>query len=427
MTTFSINTLGCKVNSYESQYYREALIKEGFFPIKNKEVADIYLINTCTLTDNATTKSLKMIRRAINKNPLAFIVVVGCVPAVYLDKVKIIEGVDLIIGSAGKTEIASLIKKSYQDKNRKLQELIKTPLEYENMPIKEFNQTRAFLKIQDGCNQKCSYCIIPYARGEERSLALQEVLSIASDLARNHKEIVLSGIHTGRYGYSENINLNKLLLEMVKIKDLERLRLSSIEVNEVSQEIIDLMHKKKKLAHHLHIPLQSGSVTILKAMNRPYTPKEYLKKLHDIRLILPNISISADIIVGFPGEDEDNWLESLDFIKKCNFSFLHVFPYSARINTEASLLKNQVSVIKKKQRVKELLEFSKNQYEKYQDSFIGRNMEVLIEKSKDNYSFGHSSEYLPVTLTKEYEPNTIVKVRGQSRLSRGIEAIAYED
>ncbi len=411
MSTFAIATLGCKVNSYESEYYHENLVLAGFQPTKFSEIADIYLINTCCLTDVAVSKSKKLINRAKRLNPVAFIVVVGCLVQVYRQEVDKLAGVDLVCGSAGKKDLVKLITENYTKKQTKALRIEAPFADFEDLTINDWQKTRAFLKIQDGCNQHCSYCIIPQARGPHRSADITQILASAEKLSEKHREIVLVGIHTGHFGNEKATNLCALLKELAKLPNLQRIRLSSIEMTEISDELIDLMANERKIARHLHIPLQSGCTAILQVMNRPYEANGYLERLQTIKSCLPGISISSDIMVGFPGETEDKWQASYQTILACDFSFLHVFPYSARANTGAATMKNQVAPLIKKQRVTELLAYSQRQHEKYQRKFVGKEVEVLVETGKDNWAFGHSSEYLPIEISGTASRNELVKVK----------------
>ncbi len=414
MSSFAICTLGCKVNSYESAYYRQSLMSYGFKEVAFSAVADIYIINSCCLTNVAVNKSKKMIKRAIKLNPQAFICVVGCLVQIFQEELLREVRVDLLVGSYGKSQLAKAIAENYQKKSEPPLSISKTSESFEDLPITSYPHTRAFLKIQDGCNQNCSYCIIPSARGAERSLPLALAVKNAQALAENHREIVLVGIHSGRYGLDINSDLSNLLQQTLQIAKLQRLRLSSIEMTEISTDLIALIKKEKKMARHLHIPLQSGSDEILRAMNRPYTTQQYQEKIKILRQHIPDISISSDIIAGFPGEDENLWRQSRQFIEECDFSFLHVFPYSARIKTKAADLSNQLSPEVKKQRVKQLRQYSQQQYEKYQKSFLGKELEVLVETHKDGNSWGHSSEYIFVEIAGVHPKNSLVKVKAET-------------
>lgn len=411
MPTFAINTLGCKVNLYESEGYIDALRKKGFKQVDFKEIADIYIINTCAVTNTAASKSRQKIHQAQRQNENAIICVVGCLIQTTTQDL----GVDLLIGSSRKNELADMVEKVYRDKVKmNLVEDMSLKHSFENLHVYEFSEhTRAFLKIQDGCNQFCSYCIIPYARGRERSMPLEEVIEASKKLvASGHKEIVLSGIHTGRYGHDIGSNLTELLKEMVKIEGLLRIRISSIEMNEVSDELLNLMEQEKKIARHLHIPVQSACNRTLSMMNRPYTIERFMERVKFIRERFENISISTDIILGFPDESEEDFKVTLDNLHKIKFSFMHIFPFSKRDGTKACEIKNHLNNAEKKQRVKEVSILSKNQYNVYKEGFIGKDVEVLFEYEKDGFLFGHSGEYIPVMAKLDASKlNTIQKVK----------------
>ena len=274
------------------------------------------------------------------------------------------------------------------------------------------NQTRAYLKIQDGCNQFCTYCVIPFARGRERSMAVNDVLESVKMLQEKHSEIVLSGIHTGRYGRDIGMTLSSLLDELLAISPEDfRFRISSIEMTEIDDHLIDLMKKDHRIARHFHIPLQSGCDTVLKRMNRPYTTKEFLERIEYIRKEIPGISISTDLIVGFPGETDEEFKKTCDFLKECQFSFLHIFPYSLRSGTKAASMENQIDPKIKKKRAAICAEINEELYDKYKESYLDKEVTVLFEKDEDGYTFGHSSEYLPVLVKGEYPRSIFVKVK----------------
>ncbi|MEG2384117.1 MAG: tRNA (N(6)-L-threonylcarbamoyladenosine(37)-C(2))-methylthiotransferase MtaB [Erysipelotrichaceae bacterium] len=405
MTTFAIHTLGCKVNSYESIGYEQGLLDLGYECVEPNAKADVYIINTCAVTNTASAKSRQKIHQAKLNNPDAIIVVVGCY--VQMESKTLIEkeGIDIAIGSDQKHQLPSLIKKALQNHQKyNVVNKIENVKVFEALPISHFyDHTRAFLKVQDGCNQFCSYCIIPYARGRERSLPMADAIKIASDLcASGHQEIVLAGIHTGRYGHDINCNLTMLLKAMLPIKGLKRIRISSIEMNEISDELIDLMKDNPKIARHLHIPIQSACDKTLKRMNRPYLMNEFKTRIDEIRNQLgDNISISSDVIVGFPGESEEDFNETIINIKQLNFSFLHVFPYSKRDHSAAAQMSGHLENKVKKQRANVLIKLSKELYTLYKRQFIGENLEVLFEKASNGYLIGHSSEYVEVKIKDE--------------------------
>ena len=400
MTTFAIATLGCKVNTYESQGYESALLDKGYEEVSFKDKADIYIINTCAVTNTAGAKSRQKIHQAHAANPDAIIAVVGCYVQTSKDAMEAMEHVDIIVGSDGKSQLADMIEHAFvhRDKQVMLHD-VRQVKAFEALPIHKFeHQTRAFLKIQDGCNQFCSYCIIPYARGAERSLKEEEALRVATDLVKNgHLEIVLSGIHTGRYGRDIGTNLLHLMKRMVnEIDGLKRIRISSIEMNELSDELLMYMKEEKKIARHLHIPIQTANNTVLKNMNRPYDVEWFKQRVEYIRSLMPDISISTDVITGFPQESEEEFMDTMKNIKEINFSFLHVFPFSKRDNTVAAKMSGHIENKVKKERAGKLIEISKELYDRYKEHFIGKEVDVLLEKMEDGYLFGHTSEYLPV-------------------------------
>ena len=400
MTTFAIATLGCKVNTYESQGYESALLEKGYEQVSFKEKADVYIINTCAVTNTAGSKSRQKIHAAIALNPEALIAVVGCYAQTASEQLEQDANIDILLGSDGKSRLADMIEEGLRKKRpQKLIHDVRKVNVFEALPIHRFeHQTRAFLKIQDGCNQFCSYCIIPFARGAERSLPEDEVLAIARSLSESgHREIVLSGIHTGRYGNGINSSLCQLMKRMVKeIPKLQRIRISSIEMNEITDELLEFIKGEEKIARHLHIPVQSANTTVLKNMNRPYTIAWFMERVDYIRSLIPDISISSDVITGFPQESEEQFQDTLDHIARMRLSFLHVFPYSRRDHTAAAQMSGHLENKIKKERASRLANLSKQLYTAYKQNFIGKEVSVIFEKEKDGNLIGHSSEYLEV-------------------------------
>ena len=400
MTTFAIATLGCKVNTYESQGYESALLEKGYVQVSFKERADVYIINTCAVTNTAGSKSRQKIHAAIALNPDALIAVVGCYAQTASEQLEQDANIDILLGSDGKSRLADMIEEGLRQKRpQKLIHDVRKVNVFEALPIHRFeHQTRAFLKIQDGCNQFCSYCIIPFARGAERSLPEDEVLAIARRLCESgHQEIVLSGIHTGRYGNGINSSLCQLMKRMVKeIPNLQRIRISSIEMNEITDELLEFIKGEEKIARHLHIPVQSANTTVLKNMNRPYTIAWFMERVDYIRSLIPDISISSDVITGFPQESEEQFQDTLDNIARMRLSFLHVFPYSRRDHTAAAQMSGHLENKIKKERASRLANLSKQLYTAYKQNFIGKEVSVIFEKEKDGKLIGHSSEYLEV-------------------------------
>lgn len=415
MKTVAFHTLGCKVNTYESNAMLKIFQDAGYQEVDFKEVADVYVINTCTVTNTGDSKSRQMIRKAIRKNPEAVVCAVGCYSQVAPEDIEQIEGIGVVLGTQYRKEIVDLVEE-YQKTNQKIVKVdsVKNLRKFEDLNIDRFKNTRAFLKIQDGCNNFCTYCIIPYARGRVRSRKPESVLKQAELLvSRGYVEIVLTGIHTAGYGEDlENYSFYDLLVDLVKIKGLKRLRISSIETSQITDEIIDLIGSNDIIVDHLHVPLQSGCDATLKRMNRKYTTEQYLEKINKIRSYLPNIAFTTDVIVGFPGETDEEFQATYDFIKKVNYSQLHVFPYSPRKNTPAAKMKDQVNDQVKHQRVERLLELSKQLNYDFAMKQIDKTLKVLFEKRLGDYLIGHASDYLQVKVkTNENLIGEIVNVK----------------
>ena len=393
---FYIYTLGCKVNSYESNVMRENLIKKGYIE-GNETNSDIYIINTCTVTNTSDNKSLKLIRRIINNYPKSIIVAVGCMTQVNYELLKDLN-VSIILGNKGKSKIYQYIEEFKKERKPIIDINNIMNSKFEDMCLNNFNKTRAFVKIEDGCENYCSYCIIPFARGKVRSKDPKVVINEIKELIKQgHKEIVLTGIHTGHYGSDlNNYSFSKLLKEIEKIKGLERLRISSIEITELNDEFMEVLKNSKVLVDHMHIPIQSGSDEILKLMNRKYDKRYFIDKIKEIRKIRPNISITTDIIVGFPFETDELFNETINTINEIKFSKIHVFPFSLRKGTKAEELPNHMDNTIKKQRGKKLIELSKKLEIEYFSKFINKNVEFLPEIYKNGYIFGHTGNYLYV-------------------------------
>lgn len=399
MKTVAFHTLGCKVNTYESNAMLKIFNEAKYQEVNFKEVADVYVINTCTVTNTGDSKSRQMIRKAIRKNPKATICVVGCYSQTAPEEIEKIEGVGVVLGTQYRSEIVNYVNE-YIETGKMIVKVdnVMNLKKFEDLNIDRFKNTRAFLKIQDGCNNFCTYCIIPYARGRVRSRQPQSVLDQAKRLVKNgYVEIVLTGIHTAGYGEDlEDYSFYDLLVDLVKIVGLKRLRISSIETSQISDKIIDLIGSNEIIVDHLHVPLQAGSDATLKRMNRKYTTAQYLEKINKIRSYLPNIAFTTDVIVGFPGETDEEFEETYNFIKKVNYSELHVFPYSPRKNTPAAKMKNQVNDQVKHERANRLLQLSKELNHDFALKQIGKTLKVLFEKRDGDYLVGHAGDYLKV-------------------------------
>ncbi|MBQ8472254.1 MAG: tRNA (N(6)-L-threonylcarbamoyladenosine(37)-C(2))-methylthiotransferase MtaB [Bacilli bacterium] len=417
-------TLGCKVNTYESEYVLSEFKKKGYEITDG--ISDIYIINTCSVTNMSDSKSRKIINKIIRENNSSIIVVMGCMIEAHKDYEN--DRVNIIIGNKDKSKVVELVEEYLQTKENKKILYDDFDSNFEDMFIEEMSShTRAYVKIQDGCENFCSYCIIPYTRGRQRSKKKETVLKEINTLVQNgYQEVVLTGIHTGHYGSDIKTSFPELLREICKIDGLKRLRISSIEITELNDEFLNVLKENKKIVSHLHIPLQAGSDSVLKNMNRKYLTDYFYDKIKTIRRIRSDINITTDIIVGFPGESEENFKETLEFAKKINFSKIHVFPYSRRQGTKADLMPNQIPDNIKKERVKELIALSNNLESDYLDSFIGKTVEVLIETNDNNKSIGHTGNYLKVLVNKRVESNKIIKVKINKRNDLTLEGIIGE-
>ena len=405
---FNIVTFGCKVNQYESNMMKERMLSSNFFYVENISEANIIIVNTCSVTNVADKKCLKMIRRIKREYPNSILVVAGCSSQ---NKQEIYENldIDILIGNKDKSKIDILLKEYIKTHKRYVKFYNDRKLDFEDMLISDYNHIRAFIKIEDGCDNFCSYCIIPYVRGSVRSKNFETVIKEAKLLTqKGHKEIVLTGIHTGHY-MDNDYDLTDLINELSKIEDLLRIRISSIEITELNDKFLNMLSTNKKVCDHLHIPLQAGSDEILKKMNRKYDLKYYEEKIKKIRMIRPDISITTDIIVGFPYETDKLFNETLEFSRKMNFSKIHVFPYSIRLGTSAANMPNQVDESIKKERVKKLMDLSKTMEKEYYNKFVGKELDILVEECDNNVSIGHSSNYLMIRLNEKLEVGQIYK------------------
>ena len=405
---FNIVTFGCKVNQYESNMMKERMLSSNFFYVENISEANIIVVNTCSVTNVADKKCLKMIRRIKREYPNSILVVAGCSSQ---NKQEIYENldIDILIGNKDKSKIDILLKEYIKTHKRYVKFYNDRKLDFEDMLISDYNHIRAFIKIEDGCDNFCSYCIIPYVRGSVRSKNFETVIKEAKLLTqKGHKEIVLTGIHTGHY-MDNDYDLTDLINELSKIEDLLRIRISSIEITELNDKFLNMLSTNKKVCDHLHIPLQAGSDEILKKMNRKYDLKYYEEKIKKIRMIRPDISITTDIIVGFPYETDELFNETLEFSRKMNFSKIHVFPYSIRLGTSAANMPNQVDESIKKERVKKLMDLSETMEKEYYNKFVGKELDILVEECDNNVSIGHSSNYLMIRLNEKLEIGQIYK------------------
>ena len=394
---YKIMTLGCKVNEYESEVISNLLENHGY--IKSDD-PDVCIINTCTVTNTADSKSRKMIRSLKRKYPEAIIVAMGCM---IQNKKDDNLPVDIVIGNKNKTEIVNLLDE-YNGKSIYNVEDIMQQTSFEDMSLNNFDLTRAYIKIEDGCDNYCSYCIIPYVRGHVRSKRHDKVIQEAEKLIKDgHKEIVLTGIHTGHY-HDGNYSFADLLKDLVKLEGLKRLRISSIEITEINNDVLDVIQNSDVLVNHMHIPLQSGSDEILKQMNRKYDKKYFINKIKKIKEIKPDMNVTTDVIVGFPGETNEQFDECINTINEIGFTKIHVFPYSDRKGTKASEMPNKIPGNIKKLRVRRLLDISKELEIGYMNKHIGSETIFIPEVYEDGYLIGHTSNYL------------LIKARGDKSL-----------
>ncbi|MBQ6547094.1 MAG: tRNA (N(6)-L-threonylcarbamoyladenosine(37)-C(2))-methylthiotransferase MtaB [Bacilli bacterium] len=402
-----IYTLGCKVNTYESEFIISLFKNRGYQICNFDDDCDIYIINTCTVTNNSDRKDRKIINSIKNKN--ACKVVCGC----FVESAKDYDytGIDVVIGNYNKSNIVDYVEEYLKTKKQIIVKDNMMTVPFEDMEIDHLeSRTRAFVKIQDGCENYCAYCIIPFVRGRCRSKEKDKVISEITSLVNNgYKEVVLTGIHTGSYGIDLGIKFSDLIEELLDIPGLERLRISSIEITELDDKFFKLL-ENKKLCNHLHVPLQSGSSNVLKLMNRKYTKNEYKKQIDKIRKVRPDISITTDVIVGFPQETDDDFKECLDFCKEINFAKIHVFPYSKRNGTKASRMSGHIDGITKKERARKLLKLSEELESDYYNKNVGKKEKILIEIKKDGYYYGHTSNYLYLKVKGNYKENEIYDI-----------------
>ena len=390
-------TLGCKVNSYETDAISDLFIKRGAEIVSSDDYFDVCIINTCSVTNQATAKSRKLIRSAKRNNPEAIIAVMGCYSQMDMLAVKEL-GVDIVLGNIDKASVVDLVYKQLEKREMiaNVKDILKHK-EFENLSPISFNRTRAFLKIEDGCNNFCSYCIIPFTRGPIRSKPANDVINEINKIVDNgYKEIVLTGIHTGKYN-DNGFDFTSLIKRILNETKLERLRISSIELNEITDEFLEMMKENIILADHLHLPLQAGSDHVLKLMNRHYSRDEFINKINTIRKYRPNISITTDIIVGFPEETDEDFNDTINLCKEVEFSKIHAFPFSLRKGTKAECYK-EVKDIVKTNRMKELMALDKELEEKYYMKFVNTVQTIIVEDLHGEYFLGHSSNYLPILI-----------------------------
>ena len=402
----SFITLGCKVNQYDSDAMRTLFVKNGYRQAGEDENADVYVVNTCSVTSIGDRKSRQMVRRIRRSHPEAIIAVAGCYAQLAPEVFEKMGDVDVIVGVHNRSHIVEYVEEAKTRTDRKpLNETVdimkvKT---FENMSVDVSGEvkTRAFVKVQEGCDNYCTFCIIPYARGKLKSrLQKDAVEEIKKLVSQGYREVVLTGIHLGNYGKDlhDGTSLATLVAELVKIPDLLRIRLGSVESVELSEELISIIKNEPKVCRHLHLPIQSGSDAVLKGMNRHYRLSQFKALIRELREKVPGIALTTDLIVGFPGETEENFLETLDTLKELKFSGIHVFPYSRRTGTPAATYPNQVSNEVKKERVHRVQELEKEIACAYRSQFMGKVVHVLAEEIKNGYFEGLTGEYIRVSI-----------------------------
>ena len=402
MSTVAFHTLGCKVNHYETEAIWQLFKDANYERVEFETNADVFVINTCTVTNTGDKKSRQIIRRAIRQNPDAVVCVTGCYAQTSSAEIMEIPGVDIVVGTQDRHKLLDYIQQ-FQEERQPINGVgnIMKNRTYEELEVPYFtDRTRASLKIQEGCNNFCTFCIIPWARGLMRSRDPEKVVEQATQLVNSgYKEIVLTGIHTGGYGQDlKNYNLAQLLRDLDTIEGLERIRISSIEASQLTDEVIDVIGNSNKVVRHLHIPLQSGSDDVLKRMRRKYTMAHFSERLTKLHQALPDLAVTSDVIVGFPGESEEEFQETYDFIVNHHFSELHVFPYSPRIGTPAARMDNQIDEETKNVRVHKLISLSNQLAKEYASKFEDEVLEVIPEEmgEEPHTLVGYADNYMKV-------------------------------
>ena len=415
--TVALITLGCKVNQYETNAMSQKLIENGYKVVEHTQKADIYIINTCTVTNMSDRKSRQMIRRAKEMNPKAFIIAVGCYVQVSKEEVEKIEEIDLALGNEEKVNIVDYCNKLLEEKDSEKQSAME-----DVMQAKEFSEfgetsytekTRAVIKVQDGCDRFCSYCIIPYARGRVRSRKPEHIIKEIENIAKQGiKEVVITGIHIASYGkdFRNGYKLIDLLEEINQIEGIERIRLGSIEPLLITEEFVQRLTKLEKICEHFHLSLQSGCDETLKRMNRRYTIEQFTEIVERLRVAYSNVNLTTDIIVGFPGETEEEFNKTYKFLENIKFYKMHIFKYSQRKGTKAAEMPEQISPEEKEKRSKELIELSDKNEEEYNKKYIGKTVEVLWEEEKQGTYKGHTKNYVLVESNSKHQENMLEQV-----------------
>lgn len=428
MSKAAVVTLGCKVNQYESEVMQGLFANSGYILVDFNEAADVYVINTCSVTQLSEKKSRQLIGRARRNNSRAIIAVTGCFAQIAPEKIIETADVDVIVGTQQRNRIVDLVEQVIQGRGQiNIVSDISQAVEFEEMPLLAMpSRTRAFLKIQDGCENYCSYCIIPYTRGPLKSRQPDSIVDEAKRLIAGggFKEIVLTGIHLGAYGrdLAGGVNLAAAVKAVLELEGLCRIRLGSLETIELSEAVLDIMRSDSRMCPHLHLPLQSGDDTILKSMNRNYTVEEYRNIIEKLQEAIPDIAISTDIITGFPGEEIDNFQNTLNTVRGTKFSRIHVFPFSVRSGTPAAEFPNKVKDIEKKRRTELLLTLAEQAAEDFKRRFIGRQQEVLFESAENGIISGLTGNYNKVYVNGQQDDllGAIYKVQIEKLFRNGL-------
>lgn len=410
MKKVALHNLGCKVNAYETEAMQEMLEHAGYEIVPFQEGADIYVINTCTVTNIADRKSRQMLHRARKMNPDAVVVAAGCYVQAQAEKQVIDPCIDIVLGNNKKQDLLTALQ-AYEEAHGDLREVIDInhTKEYENLHLtKQGEHTRAYIKVQDGCNQFCSYCIIPYARGRVRSRAKEDVVAEVTDLAKNgYQEVVLTGIHLSSYGidFENEDNLLSLIRAVHEIEGIKRIRLGSLEPRIITEEFVQAIAALSKMCPHFHLSLQSGCNETLKRMNRRYTSEEFYEKCEILRKYFEKPALTTDVIVGFPQETEEEFETTYEFLKKICFYETHIFKYSKREGTKAAVMQGQIPEQIKAKRSARLIELGEKNRRAYEESFLGKTVEVLVEEKSDvngkEMWTGHTKEYMKIALESE--------------------------
>lgn len=414
--TVAFYTLGCKVNQYETNAMKQKFIEKDYEIVDFEEAADVYVVNTCTVTNMSDRKSRQIIRRAKESNKNSLLVVTGCYAQVAKDELEKIEDIDIVIGNQEKKDIVTFVEEKQKEKIEKVSDILYEKSFAEFGSSTYTDKTRAVIKVQDGCDRFCSYCIIPYARGRIRSRKPEEVIAEIEQLAKKGiKEVVITGIHLASYGKECNphISLLELLEDINKIDGIERIRLGSLEPTLMTKDFIEGLVKLEKICDHFHLSLQSGCDETLKRMNRRYTAREFEEGIKIIRDNFPNVSLTTDVIVGFPGETEDEFSKTYEFLKRIKFYKMHVFKYSQRKGTKAAVMPNQITGEVKEERSNKLIELSNKNQKEQNQKYIGKEIDVLFEEQDGEYIKGHTTNYIMVYVKSDDKAleDTIRKVK----------------